>query len=283
MSLSIHEILSLHSRTLQQALEIEHSTARIEIQALLQSVLRVSRAYLYAHPEQELNREQENAYQRLFDRRAQGEPIAYILGKREFFGLEFKVTPATLIPRSDTELLVEQALQRIPTQQPCAILDLGTGTGAIALSIAHERPMAQVLAVDASTDALQVARENQLYLGLNNVSLLLSNWFDAVKERRFDIIVSNPPYIAANDAHLRQGDVRFEPVTALASGSDGLLDIRKICSMSMQFLEPKGCLLFEHGYDQAQAVRGILSAAGFNCVFTVHDLAGLERVTGGYA
>lgn len=283
MSLPISQILSQHGKALQTALAIEPDTARIEVQSLLQAALQVRRAYLYAHPEQELDRAQESAYQQLFERRMQGEPIAYILGKREFFGLEFKVTPATLIPRPDTELLVEQALLRIPERQSCEVLDLGTGTGVIALSIAHERPQAQVVAVDASVAALQVARANQIDLGLSNVTLLSSDWFDALVEQRFDIIVSNPPYIASEDRHLQQGDVRFEPLTALAAGEDGLRDILKICSMSMQFLNPKGCLLFEHGYDQAQSVRSLLLAAGFQRVFTERDLAGVERVTGGYA
>ena len=283
MSLSIQDYLLQHSKALQTNLGIELSTSRIEVQCLLQATLHVNRAYLYAHAEQALDEVQEAAYLALLERRMQGEPIAYILGKREFFGLDFKVTPATLIPRSDTELLVEQALQRIPTRQSCVVLDLGTGTGAIALSIAHARPQAQVLAVDASEAALQVARENKLALGLSNVSLLLSDWFGALAGRRFDVIVSNPPYIRSDDEHLRQGDVRFEPMTALASGEDGLRDIRLICSMSMQFLIPGGCLMLEHGYDQAQAVREILSLSGFHAVYTERDLAGIERVTGGYA
>lgn len=283
MSLSIQNYLLQHSKLLQAKLGLEPSTSRIEIQTLLQAALQVNRAYLYAHAEQVLDAAQEAAYLALFERRAQGEPIAYILGKREFFGLEFKVTPATLIPRPDTELLVEQAMQRIPAQRPCAVLDLGTGTGAIALSIAQARPQANVVAVDASEQALRVARDNQLNLGVNNVSLLLSDWFSALQGRNFDVIVSNPPYIRSDDIHLQQGDVRFEPMTALASGIDGLHDIRNICSRSMQFLLPGGCLLLEHGYDQAQQVREILHASGFQAVFTERDLAGVERVTGGYA
>ena len=283
MSHSIQDYLLQHSKTLQATLGIEPSTSRIEVQCLLQEVLHVNRAYLYAHAEQVLNAVQDSAYMGLLKRRMQGEPIAYILGKREFFGLDLKVSPATLIPRPDTELLVEQALQHIPAGQPCAVLDLGTGTGAIALSIAHARPQTQVLAVDASEAALQVARENKLALGLSNVSLLLSDWFGALEGLRFDVIVSNPPYIRSDDVHLSQGDVRFEPMTALASGVDGLRDIRQICSMSMQFLIPGGCLMLEHGYDQAKAVQDIMSAAGFRKVYTERDLAGVERVTGGYA
>ena len=172
MSHSIQDYLLQHSKALQTTLGIEPSTSRIEVQCLLQAALQVSRAYLYAHAELVLDVVQTNAYLALLERRMRGEPVAYILGKREFFGLDLKVTPATLIPRPDTELLVEQALQRIPAGQPCAVLDLGTGTGAIALSIAHARPQAQVLAVDASEAALQVAGENKLALGLSNVNLL---------------------------------------------------------------------------------------------------------------
>lgn len=283
MNLSIQDYLLQHSKLLQVTLGLEPSTSRIEIQSLLQAVLQVNRAYLYAHAEQMLDAAQEAVYLALLERRAQGEPIAYILGKREFFGLDFKVTPATLIPRPDTELLVEQALQRIPTHQSCAVLDLGTGTGAIALSIAQARPQANVVAVDASEQALRVARDNQRSFKLNNVSLLLSDWFSALQGQHFNVIVSNPPYIPSGDIHLQQGDVRFEPLTALASGEDGLRDIRNICNRSMQFLKPGGCLLLEHGYDQAEPVREILRASGFRAVFTEHDLVGIERVTGGYA
>lgn len=283
MSHSIHDFLLQHSKVLQTALGIEPSTSRIEVQCLLQAALQVNRAYLYAHAEQLLDEAQEAAYLALLERRVRGEPIAYILGRREFFGLDLKVTPATLIPRPDTELLVEKALQRIPVGLPCAVLDLGTGTGAIALSIAHARPQTQVLAVDASEEALQVAHENKLALGLSNVSLLLSDWFEVLAGRRFDIIVSNPPYIRSDDVHLRQGDVRFEPMAALASGEDGLRDIRLICSMSMQFLIPGGSLMLEHGHDQAQAVRELLYASGYQDIHTERDLAGIERVTVGCA
>lgn len=283
MSHSIQSYLLQHSQALQISLGLELSTARIEIQCLLQAALRVKRAYLYAHAEQVLDEGQATTYRAMLEQRMQGVPIAYILGKREFFGLEFKVTPATLIPRPDTELLVEQALQRIPAHQLCAVLDLGTGSGAIALSVAQARPQAHVLAVDASEAALAVACDNKNSLGLANVNMLLSNWFGALAGKTFDVIVSNPPYIRSSDVHLQRGDVRFEPITALAAGEDGLSDIRTICGQSMQFLVPGGCLLLEHGYDQAEQVREILNASGFGAVFTERDLAGIERVTGGYA
>lgn len=246
---------------------------------LLQHVLGVSRAYLLAHPEQVLDEAQASAYRALLQRRLAGEPLAYILGEREFFGLDFRVTPATLIPRPDTELLVELALQRIP--QRGRVLDLGTGSGAIALSITHARPDAEVTAVDASPEALEVARENAQRLNLSNVRLLPSDWFSVLAGERFNLIVSNPPYIEAADAHLEQGDLRFEPRTALASGADGLDDIRRIIADAKEHLDSGGWLMFEHGYDQAERVRELLAAAGFVEVFSARDLAGIERVSGG--
>ncbi|TAN77842.1 MAG: peptide chain release factor N(5)-glutamine methyltransferase, partial [Gallionella sp.] len=212
-----------------------------------------------------------------------GEPVAYLLGEREFYGLNFKVSPATLIPRPDTELLVDLALQRISQQSACRVLDLGTGSGAIALSIAHARPDARVVAVDASAAALEVAQCNARRLALTNVRLLRSDWFSALRDERFDMIVSNPPYIAAGDVHLSQGDVRFEPPGALASGADGLDDIRSIIGQAKTYLNANGWLMFEHGYNQAERARGLLGDAGFTEVFSARDLAGMERVSGGRA
>jgi release factor glutamine methyltransferase len=213
-------------------------------------------------------------------RRLHGEPIAYILGTREFFGLTFGVTPATLIPRSDTELLVELALERI-ARPKARVLDMGTGSGAIALAIAHQRPDAEVWACDASAAALVVARDNAHRLGIANAHFIESNWFSALREQRFDVIVSNPPYIAADDRHLSLGDVRFEPITALASGADGLDDIRRIVGQAGVHLEKNGWLLLEHGYDQAALVRELLQAAGLTAVFSARDLSGIERCSGG--
>ncbi|MDH4234824.1 MAG: peptide chain release factor N(5)-glutamine methyltransferase, partial [Gallionella sp.] len=195
--------------------------------------------------------------------------------------LNFKVTPATLVPRPDTELLVDQALRRIPQQGRCRVLDLGAGSGVIALSIAHARPDVEVVAVDASQEALEVARENVRRLGLNNVRLLHSDWFSALHGERFDVIVANPPYIAANDVHLSQGDLRFEPRTALVSGADGLDDIRRIAAQAKDHLNNNSWLLLEHGYDQEAQVRALLQEAGFFAVFSARDLAGIERVSGG--
>ncbi len=220
-------------------------------------------------------------YDALLERRLQGEPVAYILGEREFFGLKFKVTPDTLIPRPDTELLVELALQHMPENKGWRVLDMGTGSGAIALSIAHSRPDAEVTAADASGAALDVARENAGRLGVRNISFLQSDWFSALSGQRFDLIVSNPPYIAAADRHLTQGDVRFEPLSALASGADGLDDIRKIVGQAGAYLEHGAWLLLEHGYDQAAQVRDLLHQNGFVEIFSEKDIAGIDRVSGG--
>lgn len=292
MPSDLGEALSTNSKLLEAALNIDSDSARIEVQCLLQAVLRVNRAYLLTHPEQILDAEQQANYAALLERRLTGEPIAYILGEREFYGLNFRVTPATLIPRPDTELLVELALARIPQPPPqpspasgrgseFRVLDLGTGSGAIALSIAHARPDIEVTAVDASEEALDVARENARRLNVANVSLLRSDWFAALAGERFDLIVANPPYIADGDAHLAQGDLRFEPRSALASGADGLDDIRRIVASAKAHLNHGGWLLFEHGYDQAEQARELLRQNGYAGVFSARDLAGIERVSGG--
>ncbi len=266
---------------LQSALSLDTREAHIEVQMLLQSVLKVNRAYLLAHSERELSEVEQAAYRALLQRRLVGVPMAHILGEREFFGLNFKVTSDTLIPRPETELLVELALQRLPQQVGLRVLDLGTGTGAIALSIAHARPDIEVVAVDVSSEALGVARENARGLRLRNVRLLHSDWFAALSGERFGLIVSNPPYIAVDDVHLSQGDVRFEPLSALAAGADGLDDIRRIVAQAGGYLERDGGLLLEHGYDQAAAVRNLLMRSGFHEVFCARDLSGVERVSGG--
>ncbi len=283
MHLTIKAALSDHSKSLQAALSLDASTARIEVQCLLQSVLSVNRAYLIAHAEQILDDKQQQIYLALYQRRLQGEPIAYLLGVREFFGLNFKVTHATLIPRPDTELLVELALQRIPASMGMRILDLGTGSGAIALSIASERPASGVVAVDTSLEALRVAQQNQRELAIENVNFLQSDWFAVLGKQRFNVIVSNPPYIAEGDEHLRLGDVRYEPITALTAGPDGLDDIRCICAGAMQYLSKEGWLMLEHGYDQAEQVREILRLSGFQQIFSACDLSGIARVSGGQA
>jgi release factor glutamine methyltransferase len=279
MKPTILSLLTRDKAALESVLALDSITARIEVQMLLQHVLGVNRAYLLAHPERVLDNAEFANYRALLQRRLSGEPLAYILGEREFFGLDFRVTPATLIPRPDTELLVELALQRVP--QRGRALDLGTGSGAIALSIAHSRPDAAVTAVDASADALEVARENARRLDLSNVRFVNSDWFSALAGEGYDLIVSNPPYIEDADAHLSQGDLRFEPRSALASGADGLDDIRRIVAGAKAHLNPGGWLMFEHGYDQAARARELLETAGYAEVFSARDLSGIERVSGG--
>ncbi|NOU00788.1 MAG: peptide chain release factor N(5)-glutamine methyltransferase [Gallionella sp.] len=278
---TLNELQKLHSKQLQAALNIDFSTASIEVRCLLQAVLQVNHAYLISHPAYQLSGEQYANFSASVQRRLSGEPIAYILGEREFFGLNFVVSPATLIPRPETELLVELALQRIPSQGACRVLDMGVGSGAIALSLARERPNIRVVAVDASEAALEIARLNMLQHDLKNVKLLHSDWFTGLRGERFDVIVSNPPYIAAGDAHLTHGDLRFEPHTALVSGTDGLDDVRRICAQAKSHLNASGYLLLEHGYNQAESVRALLRQSGFSDEFSAKDIAEIERVSGG--
>lgn len=260
---------------------LANEEATLEAQLLLQHVLKVNRAWLIAHENKALSPENFTQFQQLIERRKNGEPIAYILGYREFFGLKLKVTPDTLIPRPDTETLVEAALEKISKNQSSNVLDLGTGTGAIALVIAKNRPQSLVTAVDFSENALKIAQENAENLNIQNITFLQSDWFSALENRRFDVIVSNPPYIEENDAHVGQGDLRFEPKSALTSGADGLDDIRKIIFESAGFLKPQGWLMLEHGYNQAQAVQNLMAAEGLMEITTIKDFGGNERVTMG--
>jgi release factor glutamine methyltransferase len=253
----------------------------VDARALLRHALGVSDAYLIAHSAQVLTDAQSELCAVLAARRSAGEPVAYIVGAREFFSLEFKVTPAVLIPRPETEALVEFALERIAPDSAQRVLDLGAGSGCIAISIAKHRPQARVVAVDRSTAALAVARDNAERHAVTNLELTASDWFSALAGQRFDLIVSNPPYVAAGDPHLRQGDLRFEPAAALAAGSDGLDCIRLIIASAPQYLSSGGWLAFEHGGDQAAHCRELLAHAGFSEVFSRTDLAGIERVSGG--
>ena len=255
--------------------------ARREAVLLLRRVLDVSEAWLVAHANDTVDTRRRAAFEALVARRANGEPVAYIVGVRGFHDLELEVTRDVLIPRPETELLVELALQRVPADAERAVADLGTGSGAIALAIAKARPRARVVATDASAEALQVARANAERLGLRNVGFAQGDWCEALGDSRFDAIVANPPYIAEGDLHLREGDLRFEPRTALASGKDGLDAIRVIVRDARAHLREGGWLLFEHGFDQGAVVCALLAAHDYSGIFTERDLEGRERVSGG--
>jgi release factor glutamine methyltransferase len=263
-----------------QTLGLDSHEAKLEAQLLLKTALKVDRAWLITHDSDPLGVNIHEVFQALLSRRLKGEPIAYILGYREFYGLKLIVTPDTLIPRPDTETLVEAALAKIPLHAMADILDLGTGTGAIALAVAHHRPHAQMLAIDASENALAIAQQNAKNLDIANVQFLHSNWFSDINHHeRFDLILSNPPYIEERDAHLQQGDLRFEPTSALASGKDGLDDIRRIVADSVIHLKPQAWLMLEHGYNQALAVSDLMAENGLVDIETIQDLGGNDRVT----
>ena len=265
------------------AVELDGDEPAREAELLLGCALGKDRAWLYAHADDALDAGAGLRFHALLMRRAAGEPIAYIVGRREFWSLDLGVNPDVLIPRPETELLVELALQRIPQNAQVDIADLGTGSGAIALAIARERPQARVLATDVSVAALDVARENAGRLGLGNVEFVQGDWCAALDGRRFDLLVSNPPYIAQADDHLQRGDLRFEPRAALASGVDGLDAIRSIVAAAPAHLQPRGWLLFEHGHDQGRAARDLLAQSRFAEIFTALDLEQRERVSGGRA
>lgn len=275
----IHACLHDAQTLLSQTLETSKHEAKLEAQLLLQQILKVNRAWLIAHENDVLQPNNHEVFEALLSRRLSGEPMAYILGYREFYGLELMVTPDTLIPRPDTETLVEAALAKIPQSDPLKALDLGTGTGAIALAIAKHRPKASVTAVDASSAALEITKKNARHLNITNVLFVLSNWFDKITNDKFDVIVSNPPYIEQNDAHLTQGDLRFEPLSALASGIDGLDDIRHIINHCLIYLKPQGWLMLEHGYNQAEQVASLMADTGLTNIETIQDLGGNNRVT----
>ena len=252
----------------------------LENRILLCEATGLTRVQLITQGDRALTPDEASRLDDLVARRLRGEPIAYIVNRREFFGLAFRVGPAVLIPRPDTELIVELSLERLPDNAP-RLLDMGTGSGAIAVAVAHTRPDADVTALDVSPDALAVAQANAAANGAR-VRFLESSWFDALAAAEtFDVIASNPPYIAAGDEHLVQGDLRFEPVGALTDHADGLSALRIIIQGSARHLAPGGWLLLEHGYDQAAAVRALLADAGFTDVQSWRDLAGIERVSGG--
>lgn len=263
---------------LQNAELPDSPTPRLDAELLLAHVLGKSRSYLHTWPERELEAEPLERYQAMLVRRQAGEPVAYILGQQGFWSLELEVASHTLIPRPDTELLVETVLALVPAT-PAALLDLGTGTGAIALALASERPAWRLTGVDRVPEAVALAARNGARLKLANANFVASHWFGALAGQRYQLIVSNPPYIAAADRHLTEGDVRFEPSSALVAGADGLDDIRLIIAQAPDYLEAGGWLLLEHGFDQAAAVRELLSARGFSAVESRRDLGGHERIS----
>jgi release factor glutamine methyltransferase len=251
---------------------------RLDAELLLAAALGKPRSFLHTWPERVVSGEAAERYASYLERRRQGEPVAYILGHQGFWSLDLEVAPHTLIPRPDTELLVETALALVTLPQ-ARVLDLGTGTGAIALALACERLGWQVTGVDRISEAVALAERNRERLGLGNATFRESHWFSALGAERYDLIVSNPPYIAAQDPHLAQGDVRFEPSSALVAGADGLDDIRLIVSQAPAHLNAGGWLLLEHGYDQAAAVRELLAREGFEAVESRRDLGGHERIS----
>lgn len=276
-------VLMRDAKQLRETLGLSNREARSEAELLLMRAMGISRARLIAHPELAAEAESNARYRDALRRRLAGEPIAYILGEREFYGSVFKVSEAVLIPRPETELLVDLALQRIDELSDARVLDLGTGSGAIAIAIALQRPNVAVTAVDASQDALRVAKLNCDWLLGNQqrVRLTHSNWFAQLDHTTFDLIVSNPPYVANGDAHLASGDVRFEPGQALLGGEDGLDHLRRIIAASPKHLKHGGWLLCEHGYDQADSCRHLLQQAGFADLLAERDLGGILRVSGG--
>ncbi|MBC3950790.1 peptide chain release factor N(5)-glutamine methyltransferase [Pseudomonas folii] len=256
-------------------------TARLDAELLLAAALGKPRSFLHTWPERIVSSEAALTFASHLQRRRTGEPVAYILGQQGFWKLDLDVAPHTLIPRPETEMLVEAALELVPAFAPTRVLDLGTGTGAIALALASERPVWQVTAVDRVLEAVALAERNRQRLHLDNAKVLSSHWFSALEGQRFDLIISNPPYIAAEDPHLVAGDVRFEPSSALVAGTDGLDDLRMIIEQAPNYLNDDGWLLLEHGYDQGAAVRDLLSRHGFEKIQTRRDLGDHERITFG--
>jgi len=268
---------TIHALLAASAAKINSDSPRLDAELLLALVVNKPRSYFFSWPEKILAETDITQFQQLLARRIHGEPIAHILGEQEFWSHTFKISADTLIPRPDTEVLVEQALEQLPREQACNIADLGTGSGCIAISIALERPHWQVTAVDLSPAALAVAKGNADRLAATNVQCIESSWCDALHDKHYDLIVSNPPYIREQDEHLDQGDVRFEPRSALTAGEDGLEDIRMISQQAKAKLKSGGLLMLEFGYDQADAVTDILQGDGYQNIQQHLDIAGIVR------
>ncbi len=263
----------------QEQLASCSDSAKLDAQILLAFVLNKERTYLLTWPDKKIAQQTAQQYLVLLQRRIVGEPIAYIVGVQEFWSLPFRVSPATLIPRPDTEILVELVLEHFGEQDNLHCLDLGTGTGAIALALASEQPNWQIDAVDFNLDAVKLAQQNAKDLQLTQVNIFHSDWFSAVNHRKFDVLVSNPPYIDILDENLTRGDVRFEPDSALVADENGLGDIKYIAQQAPNYLTTQGAIFFEHGFEQGEAVRNILSDLGYDNAQTVRDLNGHERIT----
>lgn len=276
----MHQAWSYQNAIQHARSQLNQESAKLEAEVLLCHLLKISRAQLYTWPERELTEQQAKAFFDLVSQRQQGQPIAYLTGQREFWGLELQVNSNTLIPRADTETLVDIALQKtaLYSHPKLTLLDLGTGSGAIALALASELPQAEIHAIDYSNAALATAQSNAQQLNLA-IQFHQGSWFDPVKDLKFDIIVSNPPYIESADPHLSQGDLRFEPSQALASGADGLDDLRVIISQAASHLNSQGWLMVEHGYNQALSVADLFKQSGYQAIELITDLAGQPRVT----
>lgn len=263
----------------QNRLSTAVESASLEAEILLAHCLQCNRAHLRTWPEKLIPKDQFDLFEKFLSRRSKGEPIAYIIETREFWGLAFRVTNETLIPRPETEQLVELTIEQIPTDQAWSIADLGTGCGAIALAIGKERPSCQIVATDISAKAIEIAKQNAQQLNITNVSFTQGDWFEACFGQQFDVIVSNPPYVAAGDPHLQQGDLRFEPIIALKANDDGLAELKTIIETSHLHLAPGGWLFVEHGYDQGATVGELFNNSGFDQVACHADFASQERIT----
>jgi release factor glutamine methyltransferase len=281
MSLAITERLRQDQAHLIQQLGLTPAEARLDVHVLAAHACGVERVWLLAHGDECMSPESVSHYEQSLTRRLNGEPVAYIVGVREFYGHRLMVNADVLIPRPETELLVELALAQLDPDGATKVLELGTGSGAIALAVALARPNATVCAVDQSIAALHIAQANSRQLAALKIDFVQSDWWAQFSPQRFDLILSNPPYIAEQDPHLKQGDLRFEPLSALAAGQDGLDDLRHIIAEAPNWLNAGGWLMLEHGYDQGAAVRSLLNSAGFAEVETHQDLAGLDRVSCG--
>jgi len=271
---TIKEALSQAASTL-----VDSDSSLLDSEVLLAHALNKARSYLRAWPEKTLSNKEHQAFWQLIGQRRAGQPVAYLIGEREFWSRSFIVSPGVLIPRPDTELLIDIAQQRFSSEQTFSVLDLGTGSGIIAITLALEFKNAVITAIDASSEALTIAKKNAQLLAAKNIDFILSDWFEQLADKKFDLIVSNPPYIDPTDPHLSDGDVRFEPTSALVSEQQGLQDIEQIISGAQHFLKSNGIILFEHGYQQGKQVEKLLRSSGYKLTEQFQDIQGHTRAT----